>query len=617
MEVFETKQVKLVAYKLKSGAAVWWDQLQTKRYRQGREPVRTWRRMKQLLMERFLPPNYDQHLFRSYQNCSQGSKSVFDYTTEFSRLSDRNNLNETEGQRVARYMNGLKPSIQERIGLQVVWNVEEAYNLALKAEQFEHKPTSSGFRRGPGESFVPSSKRGKEKQPAVPAFQSKSVAGGGAKFGGPNQTSSSNNRNVAKDPNPYAKPRGDKCFWCNKPGHLSNACPDRKVGLVEEEELVEDGSEDDPDDVDYAEEDGERVNCVVQWVLFAPKSKDSSQCHNIFQSRCLVNQKVCDLIVDSGSCENFVAKRLVEHLKLPTEPHPAPYSIGWIKKGPTVKVTQVCKLPLSIGKFYRANVICDVIEMDASHVLLGRPWQFDVDVVYKGRDNTYCFNWESRKVVMVPTNHKVSVKPSKVAGSSFLTVASSEVEFVAGLKESKQVYAMVVKSLVVHGKNEAVISVPKQIQPLLEEFEELVADDVPNELPPMRDIQHQIDLVPGASLPNLPHYRMSPKENEILREKVEELLQKGHIRESLSPCGVPALLTPKKDGSWRMCVDSRAINKITIKYRFPIPRLDNMLDMLYRSKWFSKIDLRSGYHQIHIRSGERQRSKPRMAFTSG
>ncbi|XP_052725959.1 uncharacterized protein LOC128194409, partial [Vigna angularis] len=187
-----------------------------------------------------------------------------------------------------------------------------------------------------------------------------------------------------------------------------------------------------------------------------------SQRENLFHTRCKVLEKTCSMIVDSGSCCNCCSSRMVEKLGLTTTPHPKPYKLQWIKEDDGIVVKEQVSVPISIGK-YEDQIVCDIVPMEAGHILLGRPWQYD-----------------------------------------------------------------------------------KQ------EFDDIFPKEVPSGLPPLRGIEHQIDLVPGASLPNRPAYRTNPMETKEIEKQVNDLLNKGWIQKSLSPCAMPVLLVPKKDGSWRM-----------------------------------------------------------------
>jgi hypothetical protein len=131
-------------------------------------------------------------------------------------------------------------------------------------------------------------------------------------------------------------------------------------------------------------------------------------------------------------------------------------------------------------------------------------------------------------------------------------------------------------------------------------------------MPPDRDIEFVIDLVPGTSPIAKRPYWMAASELVELKKQLEELQQSGFIRPSSSPCGAPVLFVKKKNGSMRMCVDYHALNEVTIKNKYPLPRIDDLFDQLKGAKYFSKIDLRSGYHQLKIKESD----IPKMAFVT-
>ncbi|XP_042387783.1 uncharacterized protein LOC121979864 [Zingiber officinale] len=189
--------------------------------------------------------------------------------------------------------------------------------------------------------------------------------------------------------------------------------------------------------------------------------------------------------------------------------------------------------------------------MDAYHLLLGRLWQYDRRVHHDGRANIYSFVFEGIKIVLLP--YKQSVEQPK--STSDVAALLSRAQFDKGLLEAEKGYVLMGKEVLEYN------TIPESMAPLIIEFSELFPEVLLRELSHLRYIQHYIDLEPGATLPSIVHYMMNPHENEELRQHVEELLVKGHIKDSMSPCIVLALLIPKNDGSF---VDKMVINKITV-----------------------------------------------------
>ncbi|XP_073035204.1 uncharacterized protein [Primulina eburnea] len=139
--------------------------------------------------------------------------------------------------------------------------------------------------------------------------------------------------------------------------------------------------------------------------------------------------------------------------------------------------------------------------------------------------------------------------------------------------------------------------------PVVCEFPDVFPDEIPG-FPPVREVEFGIELMPGTAPISRAPYRLAPSEMRELKQQLQDLLDKGYIRPSVSPWGAPVLFVKKKDGSMRLCIDYRQLNRVTIKNKYPIPRIDDLFDQLQGTSVYSKIDLRSGYHQMRVRDDD-------------
>ncbi|GJR47211.1 putative reverse transcriptase domain-containing protein [Tanacetum coccineum] len=289
----------------------------------------------------------------------------------------------------------------------------------------------------------------------------------------------------------------------------------------------------------------------VRGQAYVVRDAEHNQGPNVVTGTFLLNNRYVTILFDSGADKSFVDVRLSHLLDIKPAKLNTSYEVE-LADGKVVCTNTVlkgCTLNLLDHLF---DIDLMPIELGTFDVIIGMDWLVERDAVI------VC----GKKEVHVPYKNK---------------------------------------TLVVKGDSEKEPS-KKQLQdvPVIRNFPEVFPDDLPG-LPPPRQVEFRIELVPGAAPVARAPYRLAPSELKELSDQLKELLEKGFIRPSSSPWGAPVLFVKKKDGSFCMCIDYRELNKLTVKNRYPLPRIDDLFDQLQGSSVYSKIDLRSGYHQLRIR----------------
>ena len=349
-----------------------------------------------------------------------------------------------------------------------------------------------------------------------------------------------------------------------------------------------------------------------------------------------------DVLTDSGASDVYIARGAVQRAGLPE----IPALKRTVELGDGHAVTtcsSTVQLPVKIGA-YRAKVTAHVLDslVGGFDLILGDSWLRAVGAIVDYGRNQLRLKQGRRLLTLVPRTKQQSplqmastMAGGEAAGASkgpprgLLTAKRMFRELVrAGARGDQAFFVMVRAAEDVekgtlgvasasgsagHGPAEPedpTLMPTAAVRRLQQQYSDVLVEELPPGEPPDRGVVHTVQLLPGSKPPSRPLYRMSPRELEEVKRQVAELLAKGLIEPSQSPFASPVLFVQKKDGTLRMCIDYRALNRITVRNQWPLPRIDVLLDSLHSATILSTLDLASGYHQIRISEEDR----PKTAF---
>ncbi|GJX95275.1 putative reverse transcriptase domain-containing protein [Tanacetum coccineum] len=375
----------------------------------------------------------------------------------------------------------------------------------------------------------------------------------------------------------------------NSVGHLTKNCRNKGPATGSNLLLVTVTCHACGEKVHYANQCQKTTNNNAQGRAYMLRDRNAYHDPNVVTGMFLLNQHLARVLFDSGADKSFVSISLASKLNIPPIIIDTFYDIKMVDGNllSTKTIIQGAIMTLS-NEHFKIDLM--PIKLGSFDVIIGMDW------LSKYHARIIC----DEKVIHIPIDSETLI----IQGDR----SKTHLNLISCIKTKRYISrgCQVFVAQKMEKKSDE-----KQLEdiPVVREFPKVFPEDLPG-LPPVHQVEFQIDLIPGATPVARAPYRLAPSEMQELSNQLQELADRGFIRPSTSPWGAPVLFVKKKDRSFRMCIDYRELNKLTVKNRYPLPRIDDLFDQLQGSSVYSKIDLRSGYHQLRVRDED----IPKTAF---